>query len=532
MPTTQSKEATKSPSYQPENVLGLGMMLHFAMVLLQSTTGATVFSIQELSNNDPNAPGRWLPFISSAGAFLNFFANPLVGNISDLIGRKPIIVLSYLASALCTYYQSVATNINAFVGSRILAFLCMNARVTMTTATYSDMYKGKELAQATSKYMGWMGRGYMLGPFLVLTIFRNVTWRTATLLGAIMDASIGLYSWYYIKETNDAKKRKVDAEIRKKQGLPLKRILSFPNPLSFLKLFETKDLTLLTLGNGLQEMADMRSIGSLGLIYQLQEVQLTAITKSIYLIGYGLSMVIGRFYTKRFLPILGAFKFTAFGNICSALAHFCRLMATPSTQGWYYLSSLPGIVGEQRHVSIKAIQTQKALRTGFTRGELAGAQQSFSAIIGITWPLICGYVYRYNPRSLFVIAGLATLLSQIPYQIVDDLSLSKEESLRSTSKPDEKIDTKEKSKAELKEEERIQTYLNEYETILNTKSVDTKVAKLSKLLLSTTKQRFHFKKSSIQQLRKDINAEMGAINKSPKRVKFKEMRKNSFDKNE
>ena len=69
MPTTQSKEATKSPSYQPENVLGLGMMLHFAMVLLQSTTGATVFSIQELSNNDPNAPGRWLPFISSAGAF-------------------------------------------------------------------------------------------------------------------------------------------------------------------------------------------------------------------------------------------------------------------------------------------------------------------------------------------------------------------------------------------------------------------------------------------------------------------------------
>ena len=133
---------------------------------------------------------------------------------------------------------------------------------------------------------------------------------------------------------------------------------------------------------------------------------------------------------------------------------------------------------------------------------------------------------------MFVIAGLATLLSQIPYQIVDDLSLSKEESLRSTSKPDEKIDTKEKSKAELKEEERIQTYLNEYETILNTKSVDTKVAKLSKLLLSTTKQRFHFKKSSIQQLRKDINAEMGAINRSPKRVKFKEMRKNSFDKNE
>ena len=140
--------------------------------------------------------------------------------------------------------------------------------------------------------------------------------------------------------------------------------------------------------------------------------------------------------------------------------------------------------------------------------------------------------YKHTHILFSQLAGLATLLSQIPYQIVDDLSLSKEESLSSTSKPVEKIDRKEKSKAELKEEERIQTYLNEYETILNTKSVDTKVAKLSKLLLSTTKQRFHFKKSSIQQLRKDINAEMGAINRSPKRVKFKEMRKNSFNKNE
>ena len=63
------------------------------------------------------------------------------------------------------------------------------------------------------------------------------------------------------------------SEIRKKQWWPLKRIFSFPNPLSFLKLFETKDLTLLTLGNGLQEMADMRSIGSLTLINQLIDYQ-------------------------------------------------------------------------------------------------------------------------------------------------------------------------------------------------------------------------------------------------------------------
>ena len=94
--------------------------------------------IQELIQgdlSDASKIGGWLLF---AYAFTQFLLSPLIGNLSDKFGRRPIILLSLFAFSLDYLLLAFATTITWLFIGRIIAGVS-GASITTASAYIADV---------------------------------------------------------------------------------------------------------------------------------------------------------------------------------------------------------------------------------------------------------------------------------------------------------------------------------------------------------------------------------------------------------
>ncbi|RKD14411.1 tetracycline resistance MFS efflux pump [Pelobium manganitolerans] len=106
--------------------------------------------------------GGWLTF---SYAFMQFICAPLIGNLSDKYGRRPVLLLSLLGFGIDYLFLAFAPSIGWLFVGRIIAGIT-GASFTTASAYIADVSTAENRAQNFGLIGAAFGLGFILGPVI------------------------------------------------------------------------------------------------------------------------------------------------------------------------------------------------------------------------------------------------------------------------------------------------------------------------------------------------------------------------------
>ena len=121
--------------------------------------------IKELINGDISEAAKYGGLLTFAYAFTQFIFAPLIGNLSDKFGRRPIILISLFAFALDYLLLAFSPTIVWLFIGRIIAGLT-GASITTASAYIADVSTPENRAKNFGMIGAAFGLGFIIGPVI------------------------------------------------------------------------------------------------------------------------------------------------------------------------------------------------------------------------------------------------------------------------------------------------------------------------------------------------------------------------------
>jgi len=138
-------------------------ILSFALIIVMMGFGMIIpifpFYIEKLG-----AGGFELGTLAATAALLEFVFGPIWGNISDRIGRKPVLLIGMVGYALSTFLFGISTHVWMLFASRAVSGVLSSAVITTALAYVSDATIVKERAAGMGQLSAAMAFGMIFGP--------------------------------------------------------------------------------------------------------------------------------------------------------------------------------------------------------------------------------------------------------------------------------------------------------------------------------------------------------------------------------
>jgi DHA1 family tetracycline resistance protein-like MFS transporter len=136
------------------DVTGLGIIIPVLPKLIEQLIHGNI--------SEAAAYGGWLTF---AYAIVQFICAPVLGNLSDRYGRRPVLLLSLLGFGLDYFFMAFAPSIAWLFAGRILSGIT-GASFTTAAAYIADVSTPEKRTQNFGLIGAAFGLGFILGPML------------------------------------------------------------------------------------------------------------------------------------------------------------------------------------------------------------------------------------------------------------------------------------------------------------------------------------------------------------------------------
>jgi MFS transporter, DHA1 family, tetracycline resistance protein len=134
------------------DVTGLGLIIPVLPKLIEQLTGGTISQASQW--------GGWLTF---AYAIMQFICAPIIGNLSDKYGRRPVLLFSLLGFGIDYLFLAFAPTIWWLFLGRIIAGIT-GASFTTASAYIADVSTKENRAQNFGLLGAAFGLGFIIGP--------------------------------------------------------------------------------------------------------------------------------------------------------------------------------------------------------------------------------------------------------------------------------------------------------------------------------------------------------------------------------
>lgn len=136
------------------DVIGLGIIIPVIPSLIENLTDTGIVGAARF--------GGWLMF---SYAIMQFVFSPILGNLSDRFGRRPVLLFSLFGLGIDYLIHAYAPNIIWLFIGRILAGIC-GASFTTASAYIADISTPEKKAQNFGLVGAAFGVGFIIGPVM------------------------------------------------------------------------------------------------------------------------------------------------------------------------------------------------------------------------------------------------------------------------------------------------------------------------------------------------------------------------------
>lgn len=375
--------------------IGFGIIMPVLPGLLMEITG------ESLSSNVQY--GGWLMFVF---AIMQFLFSPLVGNISDRFGRRPILLVSLFVAGINYLIMGFAdTLILLFVG-RIISGLGASSMSTCN-AYIADITPAEDRAARFGLIGAAFGMGFVIGPVIGGFLGEFGTRMPFFAAAAISFANMA-FGYFVLKESLGVENRR---------ELDLKRA----NPIGTLMHLRAFPMVI-----GIVSVMFISSLGHHALpatwsFWGIEKFNWTPkeIGYSLGFVGIGMVLVQG-VLIRWVIPITGTRRAAIIGFAFSMVAFIGYAFAD---QVWLvYVALVFGALGGFANPAMQAIASSQI--SPDRQGELQGGISSAMSLTAIISPLLMTQTFGYFtaaesviyfPGAAFLLAATMTLLALIMF---------------------------------------------------------------------------------------------------------------------
>lgn len=206
------------------DVIGIGIILPIIPDLIMELTGE--------GNHKAIIYGMWL---TTAFAGMQFLFSPVLGEISDQYGRRPILLLALLGLSIDYLIHAWAPTIIWLFLGRFLAGIT-GASFTVASAYIADISTKEEKAQNFGLIGAAFGLGFIIGPGIG-GFFGTIDIRLPFYIAAGLTFANFLFGWFFVPESLTKENRRNINPLKMIPGVSLVALKNYKGLLLLIAAF-------------------------------------------------------------------------------------------------------------------------------------------------------------------------------------------------------------------------------------------------------------------------------------------------------
>ncbi len=351
------------------DVIGIGLIIPVFPQLIEQLIGGNISQASQWSG--------WLTF---AYAIMQFVCAPIIGNLSDKYGRRPVLLLSLLGFGIDYIFLALAPTIWWLFVGRIIAGV-FGASMTTATAYIADISTKENRAQNFGMIGAAFGVGFIIGPALG-GLLGEIGPRVPFVAAAILTFVNVIYGYFVLPESLDKEHRRA-FEWRR------------ANPLgSLMQLRKYKGLGGLIIALVFLYIAS-HSVQSTWTFINIEKFNWSTSMIGISLTVVGVLVAAVQGGLIRFInPKLGNEKSIYVGFLLYAIGLFLFAFASESWMMFAFL--VPYCLGGIAGPALQAIMSGNVPQN--EQGELQGALTSLMSVTAIIGPIFMTNLFAWFTR--------------------------------------------------------------------------------------------------------------------------------------
>jgi DHA1 family tetracycline resistance protein-like MFS transporter len=381
------------------DTIGLGIIIPVIPKIIGTLTGPYPSYAATMS-----ASAWWGGWLQTAFAGMLFLFSPLIGNLSDRIGRKPVLIIALLAFGVDNVITGFAPTIWWLFVGRILTGIA-GASYTTANAYIADVSPPEKRAANFGLVGAAFGVGFVIGPALGGLIGQYGV-RLPFFVAAALAVANALFGLIVMKESLPRESRRKFEWWRANPIGSLVALRRYPGVMGFIVI-----LVLMRIAHDANP-----TIWSY-YVYIKFHWSTAQLGLALAFLGIVMAFVFG-FVTRWAIPKLGEVRAAYIGLLCGAVGFAGYAFAT---QGWMmYPWMLVWSLMALAMPSINAIMSKEVAHN--EQGELQGALSSVGGLTSALAPPLLTNIFWfftaknapvYFPGAAFLTAGLLLALAAL-----------------------------------------------------------------------------------------------------------------------
>jgi DHA1 family tetracycline resistance protein-like MFS transporter len=369
------------------DVTGFGLIIPVMPQLIEKLLGVA-------DNSKASLYGGWLTF---AYAIMQFLFAPVLGNLSDKYGRRPILLFSLLGFGIDYLFLSFAPTIAWLFVGRVIAGIT-GASFTTASAYIADISTAENRAQNFGMIGAAFGLGFILGP-MIGGLLGEFGPRIPFLVAAGLALLNAAYGYFVLPESLDQQHRR---PFEWKRANPLGSLLQLKKYPAVIGLVGSLILVYLA-AHSVQSNWSFFNIEKFKWTPKLIGISLAVVGLLVGAVQGGLVRIVN--------PKIGNEKSVYLGLALYALGLLLFAFASQSWMMFVFLVPycLGGIAGPALQSIISGHVPPNE------QGELQGALTSLISVTSIVGPLLMTGLFAYftKPGAPVYFPGVSFLLGSL-----------------------------------------------------------------------------------------------------------------------